>query len=198
MRCCERHSRHAVYDLTRTRGDDWNSSPRRPRDKAESGNKLLKFQTVPRFYWLTHQRCLLETQWWARVHASPHQKDPFAPARAFSILNLPSFSHTEGKTGIVSSGNATSCNFISSSVEGTAGEHDNNTRPDRSLKFFLRDHVQCPSFSPPPLLPKKPHPLPWHLKLANNWVTTMMACFGVCVCGGWGWGWEGTSCSPHL
>lgn len=112
--------------------------------------KLPISPTAPCFYWLTHHRCLLETKWRARVHASPHQKDPFAPARAFSILDLPSFSHTQGKRGIVSSGNATSCNFISSSVERTAGEHDNNTGPLELEVFFRGDHVQCPSFTPPP------------------------------------------------
>lgn len=73
------------------------------------------------------------------VHGLPLQS---APARAFSILNPPSFSHTEGKRGmIVSAGNATSCNFISSSVGGTAGKYDNTAQPSELCAIHSNVHA---------------------------------------------------------
>lgn len=116
------------------------------------------------------------------VHSFPHQNGPFAPARAFSVLNPPSFSHTERKRGIVSSGNATSCNSISSSVEGTAGEHDNNTGPSELRVFFcaagwrgLRagnrgNRVECVVFTPPP--PPPPPKIPPSSFQHLNWPTS--------------------------
>lgn len=69
------------------------------------------------------------------------------------------------------------------------------TTPDpRRLKFLLRDHVQCPSFSPPPPSKKIP-PSSLAPEISQQLGQNNDGMFrSVCR----GWGWEGTSCSPHL